>query len=281
MHFLGIDIGTSAVKAVLVDEAPGAPGRGRGAAGHLAARGRCWSEQDPDDWWARDERRSLAAPRARRRLRAAVRAIGLSGQMHGAVAARRGRPAAAPGDPVERRPRRRPSARRSQSAIPDLGRHRRRAAPCRASRRRSCSGCARTSRSSSPGSRTVLLPKDYVRLRLTGEHVTDLSDAAGTLLARRGAPRLVAPSLAAPAARPDARCRGSSRAGAGGRAAAGDRRRAGACRAGIVVAGGAGDAAAGADRHRRGRRRRRLRLARHLGAVLRHHRPPTAPIPRR
>ena len=83
-HFIGIDVGTSAVKIVLVDgaqtvlaehEAPLAISRPKPD----------WSEQDPDAWWdataalldrlARDEPAAMSG----------VGAIGLSGQMHGAV----------------------------------------------------------------------------------------------------------------------------------------------------------------------------------------------------
>ncbi len=81
---LGIDLGTSGVKAVLVDE------RDRVVASATAplevARPRpLWSEQDPAAWWD-------AANAAVGALRAsdaaalrAVRAVGLSGQMHGAT----------------------------------------------------------------------------------------------------------------------------------------------------------------------------------------------------
>ena len=81
---LGIDLGTSGVKAVLVD-----------AGDHVVAATTAplsvarphpaWSEQDPEDWWS-------ATDAAVRELRArtpdalrAVRAVGLSGQMHGAT----------------------------------------------------------------------------------------------------------------------------------------------------------------------------------------------------
>ena len=37
----------------------------------------------------------------------------------------------------------------------------------------------------------VLLPKDFLRLRLSGEAVSEMSDASGTVLARRGPPPLV------------------------------------------------------------------------------------------
>src|SRR5688500_185589 len=84
MTFLGLDVGTSAVKAVLVDgeqrplavaEAPLAISRPRPL----------WSEQDPDGWW-----KATVAVLARLRgdqpaAFASIRAIGLSGQMHAAV----------------------------------------------------------------------------------------------------------------------------------------------------------------------------------------------------
>ena len=84
MFFVGLDIGTSAVKAVLVGEdqqvvaTANAP-----VATHRPRSG--WSEQDPEDWW----RATLAVFNE---LRAGapgawgnVKAIGLSGQMHAAV----------------------------------------------------------------------------------------------------------------------------------------------------------------------------------------------------
>ena len=79
--YLGIDIGTSSVKAVLVDDS--------GAVAHQAqrplpiARPRPgWSEQNPSDWWQAADLAvaSLPAP-----ARQAVRGVGLSGQMHGAT----------------------------------------------------------------------------------------------------------------------------------------------------------------------------------------------------
>ena len=82
--YLGIDIGTSEVKAVLLDDAhrvvatAGTPlGVQRPQPGH--------SEQAPADWW-RATQSALAQLRdARPQAYATVRAIGLSGQMHGAV----------------------------------------------------------------------------------------------------------------------------------------------------------------------------------------------------
>jgi xylulokinase len=79
--YMGIDVGTSAVKAAVVDEA--------GIVVDLASaplavsRPRpLWSEQNPADWWSAT---NSAVSDLRLPLRNAVRAIGLSGQMHGAT----------------------------------------------------------------------------------------------------------------------------------------------------------------------------------------------------
>src|SRR5262245_52767018 len=80
--FLGIDVGTSAVKALVVGE-DGEPLDQAGVPLALARPHPLWSEQDPDDWWRATDAavRSLAARGATRE----VAAIGLSGQMHGAT----------------------------------------------------------------------------------------------------------------------------------------------------------------------------------------------------
>ena len=82
--FLGIDVGTSEVKAVLLS-AQHALVASAGAALSIARPHPNHSEQNPQDWWT-------AACEALARLKALapkayadVAAIGLSGQMHGAV----------------------------------------------------------------------------------------------------------------------------------------------------------------------------------------------------
>ena len=82
--FLGIDIGTSEVKALLLNErhqivatAGSALGISRPHAGH--------SEQLPQDWWAATQSALAALRSAQAEAYLAVQAIGLSGQMHGAV----------------------------------------------------------------------------------------------------------------------------------------------------------------------------------------------------
>ncbi|WP_426421399.1 xylulokinase [Bradyrhizobium genosp. A] len=176
--YLGIDIGTSGVKAVLVNEV--------GAILATAARELAlshpqplWSEQDPDAWVAAaigavDD---LAATHPRDV--AGVRGIGLSGQMHGATLL------GADGRPL-------------RPAI--LWNDGRSHAECVELERRCPSLHAIAGNLAMPGFTApkllwvarhepnifervakVLLPKAYVRYRLTGEMAEDMSDAAGTL----------------------------------------------------------------------------------------------------
>ena len=103
--FLGLDLGTSGLKAILVDEE-----------GWIIAAKTCaltvqrpapgWSEQTPANWWAAllDAVDSLKADYPKEL--AAVRAIGLSGQMHGAVLLDAADQDIAPLHSLERHPRR-------------------------------------------------------------------------------------------------------------------------------------------------------------------------------
>ena len=82
--FLGLDLGTSEVKALLLD------GNGRivgtaGSALALSSPQPLWSEQNPTDWWQATEAAVAQLRAAHPDEFAAVRGIGLSGQMHGAV----------------------------------------------------------------------------------------------------------------------------------------------------------------------------------------------------
>ena len=173
--YLGIDIGTSGVKAVIV-----------GSTGAVLAQASTpltvsrpqplWSEQDPDSWCAATEAAVLALPAD---LRSAVAAIGLAGQMHGAtllgaddkvlrpaILWNDGRAFAECADLEAAVPALRQIA--GNIAMPGF------TAPKLAwVRRHEPALFAQV--------HTVLLPKDYVRLYLTGEKASDLSDSAGTL----------------------------------------------------------------------------------------------------
>ena len=103
--FLGLDIGTSSIKALLID----ADQRTLAEASAPLTLSRphpLWSEQDPDDWVDGVAGRGGGDPRASRRdAFARLAGVGLSGQMHGATFLDGAGKVAAPGDPVERRAR--------------------------------------------------------------------------------------------------------------------------------------------------------------------------------
>jgi xylulokinase len=175
--FFGIDVGTSGVKGLAVD-AEGRVLARAGSAYPLSAPRAGWAEQDPEDWW-----RAASGALAELRSAAGVPAgIGLSGQMHGLVAldasGRVLRPAilwndqrtAAECEEIEQAVgRRRLIELTGNRALTGF------TAPKLLWLRRHEPGVyARIAR--------IALPKDYVRLRLCGEHATDVSDASGTLL---------------------------------------------------------------------------------------------------
>ncbi|HCX80907.1 MAG: xylulokinase [Curvibacter sp. RIFCSPHIGHO2_12_FULL_63_18] len=176
--FLGIDIGTSEVKALLLSD----DHRIIGSAGTPLTVQRPHpghSEQAPADWWAATQSALLKLQAAHPAEYAAARAIGLSGQMHGAVLL----------DAQDRvlRP-----------AI--LWNDTRCAAECAEMMAELPTLTALAGTLAMPGFTApklrwvakhepevfqqvakVLLPKDYVRLMLTGEYACDMSDASGTL----------------------------------------------------------------------------------------------------
>lgn len=173
--FLGIDIGTSGVKAVLIDAA-GAVAAQASAPLDVSRPQPLWSEQAPDDWCTAPDQAVLALPA---QLRAQVQGIGLAGQMHGATLLgaddRPLRPAILWNDG-----RSFAECAELEAAVPDS---------------RAIAGNLAMPGFTAPKLawvrrhepdlfaqvRTVLLPKDYVRLWLSGDKASDLSDSAGTL----------------------------------------------------------------------------------------------------
>ena len=175
-NYLGIDVGTTAVKALVVGE----DGRVAGEAEsplEVSVPSPGWSEQNPGDWWKGTVEAVQASTNA-----AGVRAIGLSGQMHSSVLLDE-------------------DSRVVRPAI--LWNDVRTTAQCRfitdrvgkAGLRRLVGNPALEGftapkllwvREHEPEqfemTRKVLLPKDYVRFLMTGEFATEPSDAAGTLL---------------------------------------------------------------------------------------------------
>ena len=172
MALVGLDVGTSAVKGVAIDE----DGRvlATASAGYPLSRPRPgWSEQEPEDWWR-------AAQDVLGRLPGGP--IGLSGQMHGLVvldAERRVlRPAILWNDQRTAQECREIEERVGFTRLVELTGNRALTgftAPKLLWLRRHEPELYRRIRH-------VLLPKDYVRLRLTGELAVDVADASGTLL---------------------------------------------------------------------------------------------------
>ncbi len=176
--YLGLDIGTSSVKALLVDGAQRVLAIGT-APLEVSRPHPLWSEQDPEHWWqatlAAVAEVRAAAPAAWRDLAG----IGLSGQMHGATLLDK-------------------TGRVLRPAI--LWNDGRSGAECAELHRLLPDLTTRAGNIAMPGftapkllwvrhhepdvfaaTAKVLLPKDYVRYRLTGAYVSDMSDAAGTL----------------------------------------------------------------------------------------------------
>ena len=173
--FLGIDLGTSGVKAVLLD-ADGRLLAQHSAPLEVSRLHELWSEQDPEDWWQATEAAVLGLPAD---LRAAVQGVGIAGQMHGATLLgaddRPLRPAILWNDG-----RSFAECGELEAAVPDS-----RAITGNIAMPGFTAPKLQWVRKHEPDLfarvRTVLLPKDYVRLCMTGDKASDLSDSAGTL----------------------------------------------------------------------------------------------------
>lgn len=179
MLYIGIDLGTSSVKLLLVDENGGIV-RSVSRAYPLAFPQPGWAEQNPEDWW----RETMAGLHELTRDcdRRQIAGIGAGGQMHGLVALdeqdRVIRPAILWNDGRtseevdflnERIGRSRLSAMTANIAFAGFT-----APKLLWMKRHEPENFARI--------RRVMLPKDYITYRLTGVHATDVSDASGTLL---------------------------------------------------------------------------------------------------
>jgi xylulokinase len=174
-RLVGLDVGTSSTKGVAIDD--------DGAVLAVAERGYPlstprpgWSEQDPEDWWR-------ASSEVLDELDAAEAAgVGLSGQMHGLVAL----------DDADRplRPAILWNDGRTQAQCEEIERRVGFERLVELTGNRALAGftapkllwMAEHEPDLYARITHILLPKDYVRLKLTGEHAIDVADASGTLL---------------------------------------------------------------------------------------------------
>ena len=183
-YLLGIDLGTTGARAILVDTSDGRVVAGATSEYPLHTPRPLWAEQDPGDWWdgtVSAVRAALGAAREARG-RVDVAAIGLSGQMHGVVLLDGTGEVVGPSiiwcdgrsqaqcDAI--------TARVGETRLIELTSN-----PALVG---FSAGKLLWIRSERPDefarARRFLLPKDYIRYRLTGAHASEVSDASGTLL---------------------------------------------------------------------------------------------------
>lgn len=174
--YIGIDLGTSGVKAILLNE------QGDVVASHtekltVSRPHPLWSEQDPDQWWSATDR-AVKALGQQHSLRE-VKALGIAGQMHGATLL------------DEQQKVLRPAILWNDGRCGE---------ECVMLENQVPQSRAITGNLMMPGFTApkllwvqrhepeifnlidkVLLPKDYLRLRMTGDFASDMSDAAGTM----------------------------------------------------------------------------------------------------
>ncbi|HUH76301.1 MAG TPA: xylulokinase [Devosia sp.] len=179
MTHLGVDIGTSGVKVLLIDARGRALGDAAAASVEPIRPHPGWSEQNPADWWTATLAAIDQLSKSHPAELAAVRGIGLSGHMHGATLL-------GENDQVLR-----------PAILWNDGRSAQQCAEMEAAfpRLRDIAGNIAMPGFTAPKLawvrqhepeifakvKKILLPKAYVRLLLTGEYVEDMSDASGTL----------------------------------------------------------------------------------------------------
>ena len=175
---LGLDIGTSSVKAILLDECQKVVAEASQSL-QISRPKSLWSEQNPEEWWNATLKAVAEIRRSNAREFSALKAIGLSGQMHGAVLLDKTgsvlRPAILWNDGRSGE-----EGRELQARVPDF---------LKRASNLPMAGFTGTKllwvKKHEPEIFSqidkIILPKDYIRYRLSGALVMDMSDAGGTL----------------------------------------------------------------------------------------------------
>lgn len=195
MFYLGVDVGTGGTRALLVDESGQVRHGVTAPHEEMRMERPLWAEQRPENWWDAAQQairgvfsESFVSP-------GEVRAVGLTGQMHGLVML--------DGDNTVIRPSLLWCDQRSQSQVEFVHRTIGRDNVVAATANPMLTGFTLPKllwvRDNEPQNfdrlRKILLPKDYVRFQLTGEYATDVADASGTglfdVVTRRWSDRMV------------------------------------------------------------------------------------------
>ncbi len=176
--YLGIDLGTSAVKAILLRD-DGKVAAQASAPLDVSRPHPTWSEQNPEDWWRAVESAIAKLRQTDAKALGGIKAVGLSGQMHGATLldAKGGvlRPAILWNDgrsgpqclEIEK------SVKNSRALTGNMAMPGFTAPKLAWVRTHEPDTFKKVAK--------VLLPKDYIRLRMTGDYASEMSDSAGTL----------------------------------------------------------------------------------------------------
>jgi xylulokinase len=188
-YWLGIDVGTGGTRALLIDAKGKVAGAYTGAHEDIRMERPLWAEQRPENWWDAAQQAIRGVLTQAGASGRDVRGVGLSGQMHGLVMLDEQneviRPALIWCD------------QRSQAQVDAINGLVGEDAVLSYTANPVLTGFTLPKllwvRDNEPAHfdrvRKILLPKDYVRFRLTGEHATDVADASGTALfdvVRRG-----------------------------------------------------------------------------------------------
>jgi len=180
-YFLGIDVSTTGSKALLVDE-KGMVVATAAAPHTLQTPKPLWSEQDPREWWQASATAVRAVLQQAGVSGESVLAVGLTGQMHGLVLL--------DGQGQVLRPAILWNDQRTQAQCDEIHLRIGRARFIQISGNVALTGFTAPKilwvQENEPElyakARHVLLPKDYIRLQLTGEYGMDKADGSGTVL---------------------------------------------------------------------------------------------------
>lgn len=181
MYFLGIDVGTSSVKIILMDR--------NGTSIFTSSRQYPlyhphvgWAEQDPEDWWIGVKEGIREILKKSEVPAEAIKAVGLSGQMHGMVALDKNDRVLMPAILW--------CDQRTQEECDYLNNTIGVSLLTKYTGNKALTGFTapkilwvkKHKKNIFDKIAHILLPKDFIRFKLTGEYATDVSDASGTLL---------------------------------------------------------------------------------------------------